>query len=268
MEKNIFSSKNKIKRCGICGYAVYDFEISKADLEKYYKRTYKNWNFDSAQKDIDDEELFLSDMRSIGQYDFIKDHISNYGNEQILEIGAGVAYPSRYIQYMKNNRPGLYVVEPGSSFQHYYEHHSITNLSSTFPIRVIDDNAFDYIHTSHWLEHVIDLDSIFVDLKRILERNGLLFIEVPNCNESYFKLDIKDTPHIHFFTENSMMLFSEKYDFEVLEIGTYWLTFKQYYQRTKGCLKDLQEQQARQNSMVNRQKNDGAWLRVLLKNLK
>jgi hypothetical protein len=268
MDINLFSSSNNIKRCKRCGYSIYDCEISDDKLQKYYQSSYKNWNQKSIEIEGNNTFPFLSDMRSIGQYTFIKDYIGNSGNQKLLEIGAGVAYPMRYIQYMKGCIPEMFVIEPGESFSAYYNQIGIHKISDHFPDSNLLANSFDYIHGSQWLEHVINIDDNLLALKRILTDNGLLFLEVPNCNETYFQLDIKDTPHVHFFTSDSIKYFAKRYEFELLAMGTYWLTFQDYYKRANNQLDNGIEEKASYNSMNNIQTTDGAWLRVLLKNHK
>lgn len=64
-------------------------------------------------------------------------------------------------------------------------------------------------------------------------------MEVPNCSDDYWNLDIGDSPHIHFFTEMSLKRLFENCGFNTLTIGCYGFTNKEFYQfihpNTKSC---------------------------------
>ena len=111
MDTSLFSSRNNIKRCKKCGYAIYNCEIPPERIQKYYQRSYKNWNQKSAEAEEKNTFPFLSDLRSIGQYNFIKNYIDNSGDQNLLEIGAGAAYPIRYIQHMKECSPEMHAFD-------------------------------------------------------------------------------------------------------------------------------------------------------------
>ena len=68
-----------------------------------------------------------------------------------------------------------------------------------FPFKT--DIKFDFIHTSHWLEHIVDVNKTMAKINSMLTNKGGLFIEVPNT-EFYWDYPQTDTPHIHFFLPN------------------------------------------------------------------
>lgn len=84
--------------------------------------------------------------------------------------------------------------------------------------------SFSYvlILSRHWLEHVIDLNFVFLKIKKLLQEGGLLFLEVPNCENPYWHYRFfPNPPHLHFFTPKAMRLLAEKYGFQVLFLMTY-----------------------------------------------
>lgn len=44
------------------------------------------------------------------------------------------------------------------------------------------NNFFDLVYCSHSLEHVLDVHSVIKKISQILNNDGLIFIEVPNCD--------------------------------------------------------------------------------------
>jgi len=142
----------------------------------------------------------------------------------MLEIGAGAAGISSALRRRYTaGKISLksHVVEPSEQFKHIYRWENLRKIADTFEEM---DESFTYlvILAQHWLEHVIDLNSAFLKLKRLLKDDGLLFLEVPNCEDPYWEYRFfPNAPHVHFFTPKSLKLLAENHNFQVLSLMTY-----------------------------------------------
>ena len=227
-KKLMFSPAFKIIKCKQCGYGYYNRYITPESIKQYYEEEY--WNSEGLPREQwKDIELFLNDIRAQGQYQCIKPILKRSSVFNVLEVGAGAALFSRYLKNKYEQDVNLHVVEPGNGWQEYYQELEINRVAGFFPFE--SKQKFDYIHTSHWLEHVLDLDQTLKELKKLLNCKAYLFIEVPNCNEEYFSSNISDTPHIHFFTKQSLQKLLEKYGFNTITIGEYGITNSEEHMR-------------------------------------
>jgi len=229
--KLLFSPLYRIVKCNSCGYGHYERQISTDDLENYYKSVY--WQAEGLDS-TDDESEFLDDDRANGQYIFVRDElqrISENGNFDVLEIGAGPALASRMIQY-KHTTATPDVVEPGYGWNKYYRDHAINKVANYFPFQ--GTKKYSYIHTSHWLEHVLDIHQVIKSMKDMLQDGGMIFVEVPNCTEDYWTLDVGDTPHIHFFTESALINLFRVHHFEMIKSCAVGLTNRESLEQRKG----------------------------------
>jgi 2-polyprenyl-3-methyl-5-hydroxy-6-metoxy-1,4-benzoquinol methylase len=182
-----------------------------------------------------------------------------------LEIGAGSALISRYIRNTHPNEVSIDIVEAGIGWSDYYKKLGINQVSTFFPFAT--EESYDYIHTSHWLEHVNSLPEITSHLKNLLKPNGLMFIEVPNCS-SYFELDYYDTPHIHFFTKESIEIFFKNNGFIVLKSGEFGLTMQEnLILKNRQTLDKSIVDIARESELKAIPRKYGSNLRILLKKL-
>ena len=156
--------------------------------------------------------------RARQQVRFVLPVISNTGKINILEIGAGTAFAS---QLLRSNLPDstIYVCESGKQLQTYYQAREIERIATYFPFTT--DLNFDYIHTSHWLEHVLDLPKTVSQLREMTATNGHLFIEVPNTGHEYWNIDTLDNPHLQFFTVDSISRVFEAGGYAISSIDTY-----------------------------------------------
>ncbi|MEO1655181.1 MAG: class I SAM-dependent methyltransferase, partial [Bacteroidota bacterium] len=151
--------------------------------------------------------------------------------EEILEIGAGNANFSILMRSRSQTKLSLDVCEPGDQWLEHYTFHKIHRVAEFFPFS--GKQKYDYIHTSHWLEHMDDLASTIRDLKDLLKPGAFLFVEVPNCEHDYWNAPELDTPHIQFFTQDSLKRGFEKAGFDCLSIGEYGITFIEYRKGVK-----------------------------------
>ena len=70
----------------------------------------------------------------------------------------------------------------------------------------IQDNSVDKVFTSHFLEHIEELEEYLNEFSRILKPNGLLEIIVPHYSNPYF---YSDPTHKRYFGLYTMCYFSE-----------------------------------------------------------
>lgn len=117
----------------------------------------------------------------------------------------------------------VHVCEPGRQWDAYYRRQGIEKVADYFPFEATKN--FDYVHTSHWLEHALDLRETLATLHAIINPSGFLFVEVPNTEHFYWSLPEADTPHIHFFTRTSLIKAFEKHAFECVNVGEFGITY-------------------------------------------
>jgi len=141
----------------------------------------------------------------------------------VLEIGAGSATLSKELSTVI---PAKYdIIEPGNQWRDYYKNIGLNYISSEFPCQL--SKKYDLIVASHWLEHVIDLDSTINSLYESVNKGGIIFIEVPNCNKSYWIFNHNDIPHIQFFTEESLNTAFTNKGFSCLRIESFGLSWQE-----------------------------------------
>ena len=156
------------------GYFVVDPMPNKDELDAYYENTYWERRGDKHS---------LLRVRDLIHWKMLRSHIffeANLGthahSKKMLNFGAGhggvsiLAHCAGFEVFNYDYKP---IVDPFSS-ETYQWIDSLDGLNFT--------NYFDLIYCSHSLEHVLDVDTLINKFSQILNKNGLLFIEVPNCD--------------------------------------------------------------------------------------
>ena len=87
------------------------------------------------------------------------------------------------------------------------------------------DESVDEIFSSHFLEHIRNIDYVMREFWRVLKKGGTAHIIVP-----YFRSEwaFRDPSHVRFFTENTFFYFNQEYakkvnyhtlcDFDIIKI--------------------------------------------------
>ena len=176
--------KGFVHICEDCGYGVMESPPTENALQQYYASIHWSNRSEEVEKATSKDKLYLQDSRALSQIEFVLDKIKNQKISKVLEIGSGAAYASLTLkEKLLSHNPELYVCESGNQWNYQYERHNIKKIANFFPFET--KQKFDYIHTSHWLEHVHDLDKTIVSLRDISSASSFLFIEVPNTEHHY-----------------------------------------------------------------------------------
>lgn len=146
--------------------------------------------------------------------------IKNFKNESlsILDIGCGTG---DFLNTAKKEGWNVYGFEPNEKAK---------EISKSKNINLIDDlnsyesNSFDVITMWHVLEHVYDLDSQINQIKKLLKKDGLLIIAVPNYKSydaKYYKSNwaAYDVPrHLWHFSKTSIKKIFNNYQMNLIHI--------------------------------------------------
>ncbi len=222
----LFSPVNDILHCLDCGYGRYERSFADGELQRYYGRRY--FLADGLPRNQWDDFSFVEGhYKTLGQWAFVSPHLDQSSPVKMLDVGAAASRMSRLIKYHLGDRVECSVVEPGDGWTGYYQHHGIRVAGRFFPC--VDSQQYDYVHTSHWLEHVDALEPVLKGLRERTRDGGLCFIEVPNCDATYFDRAFPDTPHIHFFTAASLTLAMRAHGFEPVQVSECAMPNPEYF---------------------------------------
>lgn len=170
-------------------------------------------------------------LRLLKSMEFITKHIDINKVNSILDIGANRGSFLKYINENFKNPKILYGVENDKVI---FEE-ELKNLDGiTVDNKKFEDakfeHKFDFIHSSHTLEHVTSPTKKLKKMRDLINENGLIYLEVPNSdcitiadNITEFFID----NHLYHFTKTSLESYIKTFGFEIVarEISDYYLCY-------------------------------------------
>jgi 2-polyprenyl-3-methyl-5-hydroxy-6-metoxy-1,4-benzoquinol methylase len=215
----VWPKTKSVLYCASCELYMLQEMPSDSELEDFYINHYHQYSsIISFSKNI------FRWFRSASQYKYLNNVLKDLKDKSILEIGS---FDGMLLKFFKNNNTviGLdYNSNVGNSVL----------FKSGIPIHNKDffslDTTYDLIIMSHVIEHLPDLNKSIKKLNTLLNKNGHLFIEVPN-SPKYPERDVNyidgylTTPHTFNFTPKSLRKAFEKHNLRITSLDRVFYNF-------------------------------------------
>ncbi|NQY80267.1 MAG: class I SAM-dependent methyltransferase [Candidatus Caenarcaniphilales bacterium] len=186
--------------CPNCGYKVRKI-ISKRD---YSAMAHRNKDLNNLKEKTQSRFKYLNDFFS-----------SKWNAKCILELGCAEGF---FLHHLKKNQVHIITTGIEPSLDQNLAQENVDRLYKNISEIDLDEtNKFDLICSFHVLEHIEDLESIFLTLKKLSAPNCFLYLEVPNQSGSEYIEEDPNLEHIHSFSIISLNYLLEKYGYEVLQ---------------------------------------------------
>ena len=163
---------------------------------------------------------FVRSLMFIYKYKMIKKYI--YKKSKVLDFGSGTG---DFLRYIKRKGHKAYGVEPNRLAREISKRKGIISLPD---IKKLKETKFQAITMWHVLEHLPEPSKTVKSFHKILDKEGILIIAVPNL-ESFDSLHYKnlwaalDIPkHLWHFTSNGLIKIVETQGFKLVKIFPLW----------------------------------------------
>jgi 2-polyprenyl-3-methyl-5-hydroxy-6-metoxy-1,4-benzoquinol methylase len=211
-------SESFIVTCAECGSVYIDTEATQKHFSTYYDSGYsKTISYYDTFGDNVTNQYFDT------IYSCIKKYISS--ESHIFDMGAGRGEFSVYL--INKGYKHVLAAEPSLVNCDYIKNSGINCLyDDTFSTNENLKNTFDLIILSHSLEHVIDFNIALTNVKSMLKKDGVIYIEVPDASKyadvkfpSYFFMTYE---HILHLTQKTFENIANVYGITLLESNSYF----------------------------------------------
>jgi 2-polyprenyl-3-methyl-5-hydroxy-6-metoxy-1,4-benzoquinol methylase len=210
----------QLQRCNKCSFLFTNPRPNSIEIGKYYQS-------ERYVSHAGDKTSF-SFMYKV--YDAVRDYsikqklalIKSYHDDgNLMDLGCGLGYFLHGAT--KDSTFKSIGVDISDDAINYVKKRFGYEVKNESELDSLTQNSFDIITQWHVLEHVHLLNERMLQLKRLLKKNGTLFIAVPNSNSwdaKHYKefWDGYDVPrHLYHFNQKSFALLMDKHGFKVID---------------------------------------------------
>ncbi len=222
LNKKIGSKNFILKKCLKCNFIWQTNIPKKKFLEEIYDQIIdSNESLKKSEKiDIFQKKYFETEI--VFLQNFLKKK-----NLNILDFGAGWG---TWLTNVKRICPNIFAMELSLKREKYLKKKKINVIN--YRRKSIYDDFFHIVRLEQVLEHLVDMNEIVKNLRKMLKKNGILIIGVPNgqkeIKSNVIKIrkgPIQPLEHLNCFNNKSLKLFFKKNGFEPISIIEIILTF-------------------------------------------
>jgi len=120
-----------------------------------------------------------------------------------IDFGAGDAHISRTFKSVLKDKVDIYCIEEEEKCKALYSKYGLIHIAEPKEM----PTKADLIYLIEVIEHVVDPIQVFGELRRVLTKNGKIFLSTPAGHVNERRTNAYDNPtHLHFFTPLSLNL--------------------------------------------------------------
>lgn len=217
-----FELKHKVYQCASC-----DLYSSDATFDLSFQSSLEEDSREIGLKKlrIHNFELIVKALKE----NYFKDRATIKG----LEIGSGNGW---WLEVCRANNIDCIGIEPENTFADYYMKNNLNVVMGFYPnVNTGSAEGYDFIIFNDVFEHITDLKSLLLSIKKDLRKDGLLIINIPMSNGFFYRtasvlyyLRIRSfldrlwqfnfhSPHINYFNPKNLPAYLSKYGFKSLQ---------------------------------------------------
>lgn len=209
----------KIYECNDCKLLFTTPCPLPSEIGKYYKST--NYLSHSEEKKGLVPFIYnkVKKTNIKNKFNIIKEHCKK-NDINLLDIGCGIG---DFLLYAKEHNCNITGIEPDADARKIAEKKLNTKVLQTDELKNIPDQSFDAITMWHVLEHVPDIRTEICHLERLLKKEAVLILALPNYKSydaEYYKdkWAAYDVPrHLHHFSQTSIKNIFENSNLELID---------------------------------------------------
>ena len=230
-EDHEFFKDAKIYRCNSCDFAFVNPMPNEEKLNEFYEKVYRSEGRPPylISPNYEDQKKHYLEDKNLSYILYLTTLVNMRNIKTLYDFGGGDG-DLGYALKKKFPQIELHCTENDSYCEKILNERGYKNFKDFNKI----NKKFDLIITTHSLEHLSSINSIFKKFKELLNPDGLIFFEVPNCSKEYWAGRPYDGPHLLFYTKKSFEKLIEIHGFKFINFSYSAYTFKEdhYFQKS------------------------------------
>ncbi len=206
-----FIEKYDVISCGKCGFIYANHLPEQEAFDRYYTEESK---YEAVNEDISEENKERYDATVKLYSSALERDGKKLKTLNMVDVGCATGEFLRYLKQEGYDR--LFAIDPSEYCVDYLKSKGIEGYSSTIN-GLSDEKKFDFVRLNAVLEHIMDLNGTIMQLRKIVEDEGYLYLSVPNvdgfCDTDNAPFQEFSTEHINYFSLETLTSLLKKHGF-------------------------------------------------------
>jgi len=205
-------------KCSSCQLVYVNQMLTEKEYEKLYS-TESEW----ANILQNEHQIKMQTLESNYSLDIVELYLDKTTLTAICDIGCG---PGTLLNEAKKRGYDVLGIEPNSNYHSALKEKEIEYVGEYFPLKTEVPQKFDCMFLLNVLEHMRNPIEVVLYAKKILKKNGLIYISVP-CIDALVNRIMHEKAgafgghsHLQLFGIETIQTFLKKTGFEILEYET------------------------------------------------
>jgi len=202
-------------QCSNCGFIYFNPRPTNKFMKKFYEKKYRY--FYEGIKNVNEAYIQKRRWGEVAKYRYEKYNKYLSDGMRILDVGCGAGL---FLKTIKEeiSPSGIFGIEPNECLAKYSQEKLGPIIHNGFYEECNFETPFDLITVFHVLEHLHNLESFFLFLRKNLKENGFVFIETPNVAGSWEGIGMFHIAHLYAFTPRTISNLFRSNGFEIVEV--------------------------------------------------
>ncbi|MCR5459044.1 MAG: methyltransferase domain-containing protein [Acetatifactor sp.] len=200
--------------CKKCGLIMTNPMFDQTSLNRFYDEDYRNLYVASEGP----SDAFFKDQYEHGNriVEFLKKHFDLNASHKVLEIGTGAGGILKAV----NEKTGAQTcgIDLGREYINYGKEFGLDLYVENAEKHLQRNIKYNVIILSHVLEHFLDIEKEMTTIKKLLDEDGIIYVELPGVKNTFktygsFVKSLQNA-HVRYFTLDTLKESLRRFGFE------------------------------------------------------
>ena len=211
VKKDRYGLWHHVTICKKCGLIQSNPQLTDEEYSKFYSSDIYRKLYDSKDFKIESEKRYLPSNQI---FKMLNPIMKKNGFNKVIEFGCGGGW--NLLPFQKENYDIIGYDYSEGLIQLGKTKYGLNLKQGSFN-DLKDGEKYDVLILNHVIEHFTDIENNLRQLKKIIKKNGIIYVGIPNID--LISRGQFQNAHTYYFTPRTFCYYMQKFGFEVINFG-------------------------------------------------
>ena len=211
LKKDRYGLWHHVTICKKCGLIQSNPQLTDKEYSKFYSSDIYRKLYDSKDFKIESEKRYLPSNQI---FKMLNPIMKKNGFNKVIEFGCGGGW--NLLPFQKKNYDVIGYDYSEGLIQLGKTKYGLNLKQGSFNDLKVGEK-YDVLILNHVIEHFTDIENDLRQLKKIIKKNGIIYVGIPNID--LISRGQFQNAHTYYFTPRTFCYYMQKFGFEVINFG-------------------------------------------------